>query len=59
MDVDTSMLAMVNFIMSDYRVTISPDLDASQGVAINIIMFNQPPTFSEDINTSLEWNQKD
>ena len=53
MDVDTTMLAVVDFIMSHDGITVGADLDACQSVAVYVIVLDQTTAFTKNINAAL------
>lgn len=47
------MLAIVDLVVSDNGTTICPDLDSCQGVAIDVISFDEASAVTKYINTTL------
>ena len=47
------MLSMMDFVMANDGVTIGSDLNASQGIAIDIVVFNQPTPLTKDVHPTL------
>lgn len=53
MDIDAAVLPMVDFVMSYDWIACCTDLNASESVAINIVMLDQSSTFAKYVNTTL------
>lgn len=49
----SSVLAIVDLVVSDNGTTICPDLDSCQGVAVDVISFDEASAIAEYINTTL------
>ena len=53
MNVDATVLTVMDLIVSHDRITVGADLYACQGVAVNIVVLNQTAAFSKYVNTAL------
>lgn len=51
--VNTSVMAVVNFIAANNWIWSSSNLDARQIILINVILFDKTPSFTKNINTTL------
>lgn len=51
--VDSPVLAVVDLVVSDDGTTICPDLDSCQGVAIDVVSFDEASAITENINAAL------
>lgn len=47
------MLSIVYLVVSDYRAAVGSDLNASQGVSINIIALYETSAITKYVNTPL------
>lgn len=47
------MLAIVDLVVSHYGTAVCPDLDPRQGVAIDVVSFDETSAVAENINASL------
>lgn len=48
-----AMLAIVDFVVSDNRAAVCPDLDSCQGVTIDVVSFNEASAVTKNINATL------
>lgn len=48
-----TVLAIVDLVVSDYGTAVCPDLDPCQGVAIDVVSFDETSTVAENINATL------
>ena len=53
MDVDSAMLAVVDFVVTDYWITIGTYLNSGQSVAVNVVVFDEAASFSENVDSTL------
>jgi len=51
--IDSSMLPVMDLVVPYYRTAVRSDLNASQGISINIISLNEAPPISKYVNASL------
>lgn len=51
--VDAPMLPIVDFVLSDDRAAVGPDLDPCQGVAMDVVPFDEAPPISKYVNATL------
>lgn len=47
------MLAVVDLVVSDNGTTVCPDLDPCQGVAVDVISFDEASAVTKNINATL------
>lgn len=47
------MLAIVDLVVSHNRAAVRPDLDSCQGVAVDVVPFNEASAITENINATL------
>ncbi|TNN50387.1 hypothetical protein EYF80_039422 [Liparis tanakae] len=47
------MLAVVDLVVPDDRAAVRPDLDARQGVTVDVISFDEASAVTENINATL------
>jgi hypothetical protein len=52
-DVDATVLAVMDFIVPHDWITVGADLYACQSVAVNIVVLNQTAAFSKYVNATL------
>lgn len=52
-NVDSAMLSVVDFIVTNNRIGIRADLNACQSVAVNIVVLNKAATFSKNVHSAL------
>lgn len=48
-----TMLAIVDLVVPDNRAAVCPDLDSSQGVAVDVVSFDEASTVTKNINATL------
>ncbi len=51
--IDSSMLPVMDLVVPYYRTAVRSDLNASQGISINIISLNEAPPITKYVNASL------
>lgn len=47
------MLTIMDLVMSHNRTAVRPDLDSCQGVAIDVIAFNEASAITKNVNATL------
>lgn len=47
------MLTVMDLVVPHNRTTIGPDLDSCQGVAIDVVSFNEASAITENVDTTL------
>lgn len=47
------MLAIVDLVVPDNRAAVCPDLDSSQGIAVDVVSFDEASTITKNINATL------
>ena len=53
MDVNTTVKAVMNPVLSDDGITVGTDLDTGKSVAMDVIVLDQSPTVSKHVYTTL------
>lgn len=48
-----TMLAIMDLVVPHNRAAVCPDLDSSQGVAINVVSFDEASAITKNINATL------
>lgn len=51
--IDAAMLAIVDLVVSDDGAAVRPDLDSCQGVAVDVVSFDEASAIPENINSTL------
>lgn len=49
----STVLAVMDLVVSDNWTAVCPDLDSCQGIAVDVISFDEAPTVTENINATL------
>lgn len=53
MNINSAVQTVVDLVQTDDRIRVRADLDASQGVPVDIILLDESTTFSENVDSSL------
>lgn len=48
-----TMLAIMDLVVPHNRAAVRPDLDSSQGIAVNVVSFYEASAIAKNINTAL------